>query len=252
MKFTLKGLGGFTLAEVLIVIAVIGVIAAMTIPTLIRNSQKLEYIVTMKKCFSTFQNGIKTYISNMDCSDLPCTGLFNGAESTNPDKLIEFAKIFRGLRDAGSEYSTLKSKSLSGAASYNLFNANYLTLQMVDGSIYNIVDSDPNNCDYNSADTTDSKLKSYCASITVDINGPKNPNIVGRDVYTFILSRDGFLYPILGTEYAKTNPFPNMISGHWPDDPNYCGNETDSVIPDTATGFGCAARIMEQGWEMKY
>ncbi len=123
---------------------------------------------------------------------------------------------------------------------------------MLDGSMYNIIDSDSNNCEYNSDDTTDSKLKNYCAKITVDVNGPKNPNIVGRDVHTFILSKDGLLYPILGTEYAKTNPFPGMISGHWPDNADYCGNETDSTIPSTATGFGCTARIIEQGWQMNY
>lgn len=39
----------FTLAEVLITLGVIGVVAAMTLPTLIQNYQEQEYVNKLKK-----------------------------------------------------------------------------------------------------------------------------------------------------------------------------------------------------------
>ena len=44
---------GFTLAEVLITLVIIGVIAAATIPTLINNTKKQEYVSSLKKTYST-------------------------------------------------------------------------------------------------------------------------------------------------------------------------------------------------------
>ena len=43
---------GFTLAEVLITLVIIGIIAAMTIPALMNNIQKRQYIVAWRKSFS--------------------------------------------------------------------------------------------------------------------------------------------------------------------------------------------------------
>ena len=45
--------GGFTLAEVLITLVIIGVIGALTVPALIQNTQKQEYVSALKKAYST-------------------------------------------------------------------------------------------------------------------------------------------------------------------------------------------------------
>jgi prepilin-type N-terminal cleavage/methylation domain-containing protein len=46
----------FTLAEVLITLAIIGVVAALTIPTVVRNYQKQETITRLKKAYSALAN----------------------------------------------------------------------------------------------------------------------------------------------------------------------------------------------------
>ena len=50
---------GFTLAEVLITLAIIGVVAAMTIPTLIVNYQKREFASRLSQTFSILSNAVK-------------------------------------------------------------------------------------------------------------------------------------------------------------------------------------------------
>ena len=46
------GMGGFTLAEVLITLGIIGVVAAMTMPTLINSTQGAQYKTAYKKALS--------------------------------------------------------------------------------------------------------------------------------------------------------------------------------------------------------
>src|SRR5574344_835334 len=65
----------FTLAEVLIVLGIIGVIAAMTIPTLMNKIQKYEYVVALKKEYSTFSNGFSQILANEGVDKLEDTSL---------------------------------------------------------------------------------------------------------------------------------------------------------------------------------
>lgn len=49
----------FTLAEVLITLGVIGVVSAMTIPTLISNYQKIQTVTRLKQTYSIINNAMK-------------------------------------------------------------------------------------------------------------------------------------------------------------------------------------------------
>ena len=55
---------GFTLAEVLITLAIIGVIAAPTIPSVIVNTQQSEYKTGLKKAVSVLNSAIQANIAN--------------------------------------------------------------------------------------------------------------------------------------------------------------------------------------------
>ena len=48
----------FTLAEVLITLGIIGVVAAMTLPTLVNNTEKKELDAQLTKSYSVLQNAI--------------------------------------------------------------------------------------------------------------------------------------------------------------------------------------------------
>lgn len=60
----------FTLAEVLITLGIIGVVAAMTLPTLIANYQKRQTVVQLKKsifCFKSSTSKINSRKWNKPC-----------------------------------------------------------------------------------------------------------------------------------------------------------------------------------------
>src|SRR5574344_2179346 len=66
----------FTLAEVLIVLAIIGVVAAMTIPTLMNKVQKHEYVVALKKFYSTQQDGWSRLLADEGVDQLEDTSFW--------------------------------------------------------------------------------------------------------------------------------------------------------------------------------
>lgn len=68
----------FTLAEVLITLGIIGVVAAMTLPTLIQQHQKQVYVTQLKKALSTVQNMVTKITADEGASDLYSTSLFDG------------------------------------------------------------------------------------------------------------------------------------------------------------------------------
>ncbi len=62
----------FTLAEVLITLGIIGIVAAMTIPTLITRYQKREVATKLKATYSTIANALK--LAEEENGDLDFTG----------------------------------------------------------------------------------------------------------------------------------------------------------------------------------
>ena len=67
---------GFTLAEVLIVLAIIGVIAALSIPGLIQDSQDTELVIRAKKAQYMLSEAYRKYSIENDCAgDLSVSGI---------------------------------------------------------------------------------------------------------------------------------------------------------------------------------
>src|SRR5574344_1376129 len=67
---------GFTLAEVLIVLAIIGVVASMTLPTLINKVQKQEYVTALKKEYSMLNDGFAQILADEGVDQLEDTSVF--------------------------------------------------------------------------------------------------------------------------------------------------------------------------------
>ena len=184
-----KGIKGFTLAEVLITLGIIGVVAALTMPALINKYQKKVLEVKLKKAYSVINNiHNKLHIEydsvyNTFVTDNPTIELrrehFNSffKELQAPDfcgsiQNIESNKCFDKTNSSlNSIYRTLNNKSTLHTA--NMFQENAIIDR--DGTIYfvgNVIASQWNN------------------SYTVDINGKKGPNRAGYDVFIFFFDKN--------------------------------------------------------------
>lgn len=158
---------GFTLAEVLITLGIIGVVAALTIPTLINNSQTTQFKTAWKKAYSSFA---QTFLI------LQSDGGADWTPSTN------------AMRDSFEPYfKTLKKCDASGDDCWH------------SGATIKNITSTAMMPDYSSFPgivTVDGmKIIFYSSNVAagwvmVDVNGDKKPNVLGRDIYGLRLDQN--------------------------------------------------------------
>ena len=123
---------GFTLAEVLITLGIIGVVAAMTIPTLIANTNSAKFRSQFKKSLSTLnQAGLMAqaqYDFDYAGADTACTEASGGTE--NPENMMSFCSLLNGTL-TGHTYvgkpSKLKRANSGDAAKSTIYSINKAT-----------------------------------------------------------------------------------------------------------------------------
>ena len=205
----------FTLAEVLITLGIIGIVAAMTMPALMTKTRDRELVSRTKKTFSNIQNAIlaaqNSYGTIGDNKalfdyDKGYTGItqefakfFNGAKVCQNSKDKGCAPYYYKLK-----YATMRAADTSGTA--GAMNISSAKIILNDGAVLAITELTPN-CDnireetkYESngaiavdGDGNPVKFQNhvrYCAIIAFDVNGPKLPNQFGADAYRLTVYPD--------------------------------------------------------------
>ena len=74
---------GFTLADVLVTLGIIGVVSAMTIPTLMQNHQKKTYVTQLHKVYNELQQAFLQYRNDKNAVSLSEAGLISQTEVNN-------------------------------------------------------------------------------------------------------------------------------------------------------------------------
>ena len=164
---------GFTLAEVLITLGIIGVVVAMTIPTLISKYKHKEYETRFKKAYSMLAQA--TY-------DLPIE--YGRCDATNAQSINDY--VFGKLKNINS--GSFRSNGMSYKGNFKTYS-----LENTTSVIHpNCFDRASNQGSYNYIVTPDGITFSFCTnysvgnSISVDINGiNKGPNAFGHDLFFF-------------------------------------------------------------------
>lgn len=65
----------FTLAEVLVTLGIIGVVSAMTLPTLTKNHQRKVYVTQLHKIYNEFQQATESAITERNAVNLREAGI---------------------------------------------------------------------------------------------------------------------------------------------------------------------------------
>ena len=183
-----KNKKGFTLAEVLITIGIIGVVAAMTMPNLIASYRAHETAAKLNKFYSVISNA---YIrAKEDNGDISSWNLVYHEDSTNDEEDILFyllpylnvvkncGRNLRGCAPKNIAYAPLGSTEFGTNIDMSPF---YGKAILSDGSMISSL-TFGNSCT-NSGDDK-------CAIIRIDVNGVANPNRLGVDLFSFIVYKD--------------------------------------------------------------
>ena len=252
----------FTLAEVLITLGIIGVVAAMTLPVLIQNHQKTVWVNQLKKSVSVLENGFKLMMASDEVYELSDTTAFRtiGSYHYSTDNNTAFNKFSEDVKkyfkiakidfanSSGVTYKHLNNNSSDSPIPQALYlnDGNILYIYMYPGPE---VENGGYLKDCDSIKQLGGNLCYFMGSVLVDVNGKKGPNVYGRDLFNFVVDNNGKLYPAYGKDFAlyKSQTDLSNNSFYWKNDNcRSCMNE------QAGSSNGCAARIIENSWKMDY
>ena len=155
--------GGFTLAEVLITLGIIGVVAAMTMPTLLNSTNGAQYRTAYKKALSVLSQAVVLNVA-LDDYDL-------SQATTSSDTDTAKASLYSLFRN---RMNVVSDSGTSNVDSWTAGNDN--TAKFGDSSNYTMFFND-------GISFTFAKSAAQCSQTNlckgaIDINGAKNPNKV--------------------------------------------------------------------------
>lgn len=171
----------FTLAEVLITLGIIGVVAAMTIPTLVTNYQKKMLSTKIKKFVSTFNQAYEMAIVNygdpiywLDCTIQQNKDFCTSHTDTSIYKILNSVKYVdytnkipeNYMEEINDSFASYYSGTTGGFQNEKFF-------QLSDGTII----FGNTDCIFRSGD--------YFSIFFVDVNGFDKPNRFGKDLFWF-------------------------------------------------------------------
>lgn len=231
----------FTLAEVLVTLGILGVVAAMTMPTLVGNYQKKSYVTQLSKVCNEIQQAALKYKNDKNAINLREAGLTSQAEIKNflhnnfkvvsdcesvvkePCFSPTYTDLNGGSHNANDSWGAASSVTFASGASVIMDYPAYYT-QTVNG------------------------VTSHYGHMVIDVNGPKGPNKGGRDIFFAEFYDDGSIDVAGATPECKSQGVCN-------------GNKTLKEIRESyfnancrtgRYGTGCIGKIINDNWEMNY
>jgi prepilin-type N-terminal cleavage/methylation domain-containing protein len=228
---------GFTLAEVLITLGIVGIVAVLTVPGVMKNYANRMYVAQLQKVYSQVSEAAQS-IMNDEHTDTFSETL--AASNTNPTGCpADKSKCTSGVYYFLNNYfKTIKtncgatgdSTCAKGANFYRKLDNTYIT-----GSSTNCVQtvSGAAICaNYNSANK--------CMSLIVDVNGIAQPNVAGRDVFSMDIRQNGSI-----SDYGS-----GCVNNSAGASASSCGTGVVTSVAESAKG--CLNNIIEAGWKMEY
>lgn len=213
---------GFTLAEVLITISIIGIIAALGLPAIQSNVMKQALSTQISKVYSQITNGLNLYMTQEDINKLVESD-FDAKEFVQ--KYLQVNYECNGISDDScfaKNYDTVKKGNLKTKEA--LLNPIIPEEQGIyvlkDGTVLSI-----------SHDT-----------LTFDVNNTKGPNIIGYDFFSINIGQDGSLATVDTTEY----PTPKEREAYVEQLYDNC------KAGDCPTGIGCFMHLMRNRYKFDY
>lgn len=173
---------GFTLAEVLITLGIIGVVAALTLPTLSTNAQSQANASKLASTVSDLENAFGLILMTDSSDPLQLHDMDLSSESL-------YTKISKNMKTNGD---TTASKEYGADNPFSGITLPKNTVFMTKSGAMVFIDDKQAEAD----DDANGNVDKYFGNAYIDVNGKTKPNKLGKDVFSFHLGEDGILYPM--------------------------------------------------------
>lgn len=234
----MKKRNAFTLAEVLITLGIIGIVAAMTLPALVQQNQKKVAATRLKQAYSQIYQAIN--MAQADYGDMKNWDVNDNYKSSVDLDKPEVGRSM-GARFA-EKYMLPYLKHTSNVGLFKVKDLGYDSYNSKDGRVYLTQSWETYVLELANGVTLfigyNGNSETYTLPIIfVDINGKSKPNVLGRDFFMF--------------ELDSINTMKVRPSGY--------GNTRETLLercapnPSSSAGnnLACTALIMTDGWEIK-
>ena len=236
---TLSSNKGFTLAEVLVTLGIIGVVSAMTVPSLMQNHQRKTYATQLHQVYNLLSQAFLEYTTDKNAINLQEAGL------TSTEAVIEFFNKYFKLASSCSEFTDCFADSYKNQGGTELAQSSL----WVSSDVCNVLANGAAVCMEHSKfhSATYGDVSVPYGHITIDINAKKGPNIAGRDLFFVTYYPDGSIDEDGIPPICKTNN--KCIGGTSAQNvrENYGKNCASS-----AEAKGCFGLLLNNGREINY
>ena len=219
MKRILKA---FTLAETLIALAIVGVIAVLTMPGVLSNFKKKVYVSNVQKVYNLFSDAGRKYMAANNVDSLAETDLTNMAgvgEFLN--NYFKVAKDCGVVNNDGIDCFAASYKNVGGNGAYEPAYKNRYCVVINTGAVICMGSMSEDSDDIHGL-----------SNVIFDVNGAKVPNTKGLDLFAFEFYSDG-----------KVSEGYDMQTKLLSCDPE---------IGDGGYASGCFTKLRENNWVMDY
>ena len=219
----LKKNSAFTLAEVLITLGIIGVVAAMTLPSLNQKLADQKNMSTLKKAYSVLQQATNLAISEHEGPEY--WGMVDNDIDAVTNVYNYYRPYFNMMRECQNKPGCwgYPMKYLDGTVYWDAHSTSWYqyAFTLADGMniLIDIYPQDMLNTSFGMDVDHD------CAVFFVDVNADRLPNQIGSDVFAFVVTDRG-LQP--------------------------AGIENTNDCTTSGDGFTCVSKIIRDGWTIKY
>ena len=216
---------GFTLAEVLITLGIIGVVAAMTIPNLIATHQKKQTVVKLQKAISVMNQAYR--LAYDDVGEVTAEEARTlGAQNYFDKFWAPYIKIQSLCSVEGCGYGAYPQWKMTNGSPYGLAvhtSDARVAFTSMDGFFYIVVTY--------TGGRDDSTVT--VNSVYVDINGTAKPNTMGKDIFMLERKIDGEKGGVVVPAYSS-----------------FTNAQVDRNCSKSGTGECCAEKIKRAGWRI--
>ncbi len=212
---------GLTMSEALFTLAIIGVIASLTIFGLVAKISDIKNMAALKK-FYTSVSQVTMYVI-LDRSSPNFWGLDQYSQDSSALAFSYYKPYFKVVRECSNatgcwQYPT---KFLSGKVYLARAQMYQYMFTLIDGMnvIMNVYPKDIVRSEFGV------NVKKDSVVFIIDVNGNANPNQMGRDIFAFVLN---------GSEIVPS------------------GTDNTYNCNRAASGLTCTARVIDDGWKITY
>lgn len=171
--------GAFTLSEVLITLAVVGTLAALVVPGLIKDVNSKAMMALLQGTISNLNNAVQTELVKTGATNLESTDIKN-----NPKKFFEKLDVVKASADASNFANFNEYKTLNGTKLTALPNTCQASAKLKNGVTLCMSTFEP------LMSRGEASRGKNASTIYIDLNGDNQPNIAGVDLWGI------YIYPI--------------------------------------------------------